>query len=171
MHFKSKGDEYYTPSNAFEEIKDLIPKGVILDPFNNINEPKSLHSQSFLKDLGREVVDSVYNPDTDENNFMDNDGFAWDVCVSNPPFSCKKDILRKLFSLDKPFMVLLPITTICCSYYIEMTRNINCQIIVPKKRYNFNYHLDSKRNCSFDCVWICYKCELECTNGVMGGSM
>lgn len=36
----------------------------------------------------------------------------WDILVSNPPFSKKNDVLKRAFSFQKPFALLLPVNSI-----------------------------------------------------------
>lgn len=36
----------------------------------------------------------------------------YDVIVSNPPFSIKDKILKRLYELDKPFAILLPLNSL-----------------------------------------------------------
>lgn len=36
----------------------------------------------------------------------------YDVIVSNPPFSIKDKILQRLYELDKPFAILLPLNSL-----------------------------------------------------------
>lgn len=45
-------------------------------------------------------------------DFFDYEPDNYDVIVSNPPFSIKDKILERLYELDKPFAVLLPMNSL-----------------------------------------------------------
>ena len=36
----------------------------------------------------------------------------WDILVSNPPFSRKNEVLKRAFSFEKPFALLMPVNSI-----------------------------------------------------------
>ena len=89
-----------TPKSAWEEIHQLIPKGkVIWEAFYGDG-----NSGTYLRELGFEEV--IHEP----INFFEHD--LGDLVVSNPPFSLKKQVLERLVSLDKPFILLMPIATL-----------------------------------------------------------
>lgn len=159
---KSKGDEYYTPKSAWEDIMPYLPKDKIYhEPFNNVNNPKSLLSKQYLSELGLTLIErEPYNEETNDNNFFDDDGSDWDICISNPPFSIKQTLLKRLKDLDKPFVLILPTSTINTGYFKDMFKDA-LQIIIPRRRINFNYYLNVKQSCCFDCLYICYKMNLS----------
>lgn len=50
--------------------------------------------------------------DTGENFFYYEPEEDYDIIISNPPFSCKDDILKRLYELDKPYAMLLPVPSL-----------------------------------------------------------
>lgn len=48
----------------------------------------------------------------DGKDFFDCEPEQYDVIISNPPFSKKDGILKRLYELKKPFAMLLPIPTL-----------------------------------------------------------
>lgn len=50
--------------------------------------------------------------DTGENFFFYEPEEQYDMIISNPPFSCKDDVLKRLMELDKPYAMLLPVPTL-----------------------------------------------------------
>tara|TARA_R100000388_G_C7205820_1_gene140954 strand:- start:162 stop:716 length:555 start_codon:yes stop_codon:yes gene_type:complete len=160
---KSKGNEYYTPKKIWEKIIHLLPKDkIIYEPFNNSKYPESLKNHQTLKDLGLNMRPlKIYNEETGENDFFDDDGTEWDLCISNPPFSVKQDIIKRLVKLDKPFVLIVPTNTISCQYVSDIGKDI--QLILLKKRINFANYLikDGKSRCCFPTLFLCYKMDLE----------
>ena len=159
---KTKSNEYYTPKNAWSDIIPFLSKDKIYyEPFNNKNEPKSLMSKNYLIELGLTLINKeAYDPSNNTNNFFDDNGEGWDICITNCPFSIKQKVLKKLKDMGKPFILILPTATMNTLYFKDMFSDA-LQIIIPKKRINFNYYLDNKKSCCFDCIYFCYKMNLK----------
>ena len=149
-----KDDEWYTPRSAFVHIKSYIPKKVIWEPFcMNAN----IESVKYLKDLGYDVVTS--NVDF----FKENKG---EIIITNPPFTKKQEVIKRLLELKKPFIIILPITVLFSQYFrtIMGQQMKHVQIIFPDTKIQF-YKLhgkekDSPNNCSFYSIYVCYKMSL-----------
>jgi len=103
----SKGDEVYTPFYAVDPIIKYVPKDfVIWLPFD---EKWSAFYQTFVS-LGYKVIRSCLSEGKDFFDYVPIEHY--DVIISNPPFSIKDSVLKRLYLLNKPFMILLPITTL-----------------------------------------------------------
>ena len=83
-----------------------------------------------------------------------------EVIVSNPPFSIKGKVLKRLYELDKPFIVILPISTLSQIQFKKYFAD-KIQIIIPKKRIQFMKGSDQLNRSWFDAIYYCYKCDLE----------
>jgi hypothetical protein len=146
-------DDYMTPKSAWEAINHLIPKNkVIWESFygNGL-------SGKYLRELGYNVIHEKI--DFFENNLGD-------IIVSNPPFSKAKEILKRLKLLDKPFILIMPISKLITSYFRECFKgDNNFQFIIPRKRIQFDKLVDGdekqENKCNFDCVYYCYKINLQ----------
>jgi hypothetical protein len=145
-----KHDDYMTPKTAWEDIKHLIPKKPIWEPFYGDGT-----SGKYLQELGFEVIHE------DVDFFENNKG---EIIVSNPPFSNVPKIMKRLVEIDKPFILIMPCEKICSQYMRNL--NIKLQIIIPKKRIHFVKLVDGKKpenwgnSCYFDCFYYCYKMNL-----------
>ena len=147
----AKFDDYMTPKECWENIKDIIPKDkIIWEPFFGDGR-----SGEYLTELGFNVIHR------DEDFFENNNG---DIIVSNPPFSIKKEILTRLKELNKPFILIMPCSVLNTKYIRELFSN-NLQIIIPKKRIQFDKLINGERiklnACNFDCFYYCYKIGLD----------
>jgi len=147
----TKHDDYMTPAEAWESIKQFIPTDKeIWEPFFGDGS-----SGINLKNLGFRVYHK------DEDFFKNNHG---DIVVSNPPYTIKKEIIIRLIELDKPFILLMPVATMATAYVREYLSN-SLQIIVPRRRIQFLKLVDGKveteNKCNFDCYYFCYKMNLE----------
>ena len=102
----SAGDEVYTPFYAVEPLMEFLPKDKkIWCPFD---EEWSAFYQ-LLSEQGYEVERSSLNEGKD---FFRYEPEKWDILVSNPPFSKKNEVLKRAFSFQKPFALLLPVNSI-----------------------------------------------------------
>lgn len=143
-----KHDDYMTPKYAWENIKQYIPEDkVIWEAFKGDGK-----SGEYLEELGFNVIHN------DNDFFESNEG---DVIVSNPPFSLSKEVMNRLYELDKPFILIMPQFKINTSY-IRKWRDKNIQIIIPRKRIQFVKNGNKLQNkCNFDCFYYCYKMNLS----------
>jgi hypothetical protein len=103
----------------------------------------------------------IHEPDVD---FFD--AKKGEVVISNPPFTMKKETLKRLKQLDMPFILIMPCSTLTTVYCRETFKDDNLQIMIPKKRIQFikmkdgEYVKDAKNMCNFDCFYFCYKMNL-----------
>ena len=147
-------DDYTTPFEVWDNIKGYLPKGdtVIWEAFYNENSKSADH----LRALGCNVV--YGNID-----FFNND--IGDCIVTNPPFSCKMDVINRLWELDKPFIILLPIHSLATRFIKNKFKN-KLQMIIPDMRIHFEKKdkdtgetIVLKRT-TFDTIYLCYNMNL-----------
>lgn len=146
-------DEYYTPIKIWQDILHYLPRDkVYIDPF--FGDGSNIEN---LKSLGLDVVGA----DLDAFDLLDE--IPYDIIITNPAFS-KNILIELLFNLDalqKPFILILPITKIFSKYFRRSFRSYkDIQIIIPKERMSFIDPTSSKSNPSFVCAYICYKMDL-----------
>lgn len=147
----TKNDDYYTPKHAWEAIKDFIPKDkIIWEAFYGDGK-----SGIYLQELGFNVIHK------NEDFFTHNYG---DIVVSNPPYSMKKEVLTRLKELDKPFIMIMPSSLINYKYFRDLFKDEKIQILIPKRRIQFEKSQNDKyiqiNRCNFDCFYYCYKMDL-----------
>ena len=103
----SKGDEVYTPFYAVEPLLKYIPKNfVIWLPFD---EEWSAFYQLFNEN-GYKIIRSSLKENKSFFEYEPKEHY--DIIISNPPFSKKDQVLKRLYYLDKPFMILLPMNSL-----------------------------------------------------------
>ncbi len=146
----TKHDDYMTPKSAWINIRNYIPKDkVIWEAFYGNNQ-----SGTFLKELGYNVIHK------DIDFFEHNLG---EIVVSNPPFTKIKDIMFRLINLNKPFIMIMPVSKMSTQYFrkIMETTQEKIQIIIPRKRINFDKMVDGKiipsPGANFDCYYYCFR--------------
>ena len=108
-----------------------------------------------LKDKNFNVVGSHIK---DGYNFLEYEAENYDMIITNPPYKYKNEFLQRGFELNKPFMFLLPITTLEGKKRGDLFNKNKIQVLIPNKRFNF---LDKKSGAWFQTSWFCYKCNLK----------
>lgn len=82
--------------------------------------------------------------------------FGWDCLITNPPYSIKAKFLERAYALGKPWAFLLPISALCPQRNQEFLRRAGVQILIPRKRIDFETPTQKKDGKSwFDTVWFC----------------
>lgn len=149
---KTKSDNYETPKYVWEDIAPYVNKElVIYEPFYCSGE-----SGKFLNEIG---FKNVIHEDVD---FFTN-SFKFDMIISNPPYSNLKKILMRVVTIDKPFMLLMPITLLSKQYFKKVFAGKKVQLLIPKKRIHFS-NIECKSTGTsksyFDTCFFCYGIDL-----------
>lgn len=100
----SSNDEFYTPKYA------VVPILKYLKLYPNIKKvwcPFDTAQSWFVKLLIDEGYEVIYTHINENKDFFKVKVPECDCIVSNPPYSIKTEILEYLFSLNKPFAMLL----------------------------------------------------------------
>ena len=154
-------DEVYTPEYAIKplikylknyKIRNNKDKLTIWCPFDL---KFSKYVEVFSKLDGIKVI--YTHIDNGENFFYYEPEEEYDLIISNPPFSCKDDVLKRLDELGKPYAMLLPIPTLQGQSRFPYLKNI--QYLGFDKR--INYYKDASMTKTQDGVSFgsCYLCK------------
>lgn len=107
-----------------------------------------------LKKHGYNVIYS--HIDNKQNFFYFEPEESYDCIISNPPFSLKDDILKRLTELNKPYAVLLPLPSLQGQKrfpYLQGT-----QALIFDKRINFYQDIEQtimSKGVAFASIYIC----------------
>lgn len=144
---KTKNDERYTPAILVKPILEYIPKGsTVWCPFDLKNSEFVIA----LKEHGCKVIYSHIS--TGQDFFKYEPKEHYDYIVSNPPFSCKLSVLEKLYTLNKPFAMLLNLE---CLNYQEIGNfflDKNLELLIVDKKVSFD-----GKTASFNTSYFCNK--------------
>ena len=152
----SVNDVYYTKRETWQDILIYLDQNKIyIDPF--YGNGSSINN---LKELGLNFIGA----DIDYQEALFN--LNYDVIITNSPFSrhILTELLYNLSAINKPFILILPITKIFSKYFRTAFRQYkDIQIIIPKGRISFidpNNSSNNISNPSFCCCFVCYKIDL-----------
>lgn len=124
-----RGDEYFTMRITVEQISDQLAEKFLYKPLK-IWCPFDT-DQSYFPIVLRERGFDVVNTSTDFFQTDPPDGC--NCIVSNPPFSRKKDILKRCKDLNMPFALLLPFLFLNDGVPLDYGH----QIVLFRKRVHF----------------------------------
>jgi hypothetical protein len=146
-----KDDDYETSKYIWEMLIPYIEKDKILyDPFYC-----SGLSKTYLNELGYDNV--IHN---DEDFYISHHKYQYDIILTNPPFSNKRKVCETLKQISKPFIIIMPVSTITKQFWREIFKDDDITMLIPKNRLQFSRKGDLLKRCWFDCVFLSYKMNL-----------
>ena len=145
-----ESDEVYTPSYAVKPIiKYIKPGSIVWCPFDTVDS-------AYVEELNAAGFTVVYSHIDDGYNFFEYEPDEYDVIISNPPFSIKDDILRRLNELDKPYAMLMPLPALQGQKRFKYLKG--SQALIFDKRINYFKDRKTKeiqKGISFASIYIC----------------
>ena len=97
----NKNDEYYTPSYAvYPILKHIKPNTTVWCPFDKVDS-------NFVKVFKKEGFKVIYGHIETGQDFFEVDVPECDYIISNPPYSLKSEVFKRLFEIGKPFAMLI----------------------------------------------------------------
>lgn len=151
----NESDEYYTPDYVVEHILKFLKMNpnfiTVWCPFDKEDSP-------FVKILKQNNYDVIFSHIDDNKNFFHyQPEREFDCIISNPPFSMKDLILKRLSELDKPYAMLMPLNVLQGQKRFEYIKY--CQALVFDKRINFlkevNGQMIMQKGVSFASIYLC----------------
>ena len=144
-------DELYTPRYAVLPLVKYIDKSLkIVLPFDS----KESEYYKVFNELGYDITCLHLNNGED---FFLNMFEEYDIIISNPPFSIKDQILERLYLIDKPFMMLLPLTALSGMKRVGMFKKFGLDLIVFDKRINYIIRGKQSKGNWFASAYFTYK--------------
>jgi hypothetical protein len=147
-------DEFYTPRYAVEPILEYVHRGsVVWCPFDT-------EDSIFVKLLranGHTVIATHISNGFDFFNIE----IDCDFIISNPPYSMKTEVFKRLFKIGKPFAMLVGVVGLFESQKrFTIFKNNQFEIMYFNKRVSyFEDYADQKPslNPPFSSVYLCHK--------------
>lgn len=124
-------DEAYTPYYAANPIiKYIDPNLVVWCPFD---QEWSAYVRLLRENGNRVITGHIDNG----LNFFNYEPEYYDIIVTNPPFSCKDEVIARLYELNKPFAILLPLNSLQGRNRYESFKN-GIQLLAFDQRIDFH---------------------------------
>lgn len=118
--------------------------------------PFDTEDSSFVKVFSKNGFQVIYSHIDKGENFFIYEPKNYDVIISNPPFSCKDEILKRLNELERPFAILLPLPTLQGQKRFPYLKD--CQALIFNKRINFYQDKEMTKmakGVAFASIYIC----------------
>ena len=139
-------DEYYTPEILVKPIlKYIKPHSVIWCPFD------TEHSEFViaLKNAGHKVTYSHIIYGQDFFNYEPQE--SYDYIISNPPFTKKLEVFKRLYKLNKPFAMICGLPILNYQEVGEFFLDKPLQLLIVDKKVSFDGN-----TASFNNSYFCY---------------
>ena len=146
-------DEYYTPVEAVQMIIPFIPPHV-----KTIWECTAIEGSRIVEVLKSNGYNVIPTHIKDGFDFFKYEPDDYDMTITNPAYSIKDKFLKRAFELKKPFMFLLPITTLEGLKRGKMFRENGIQLLIPDRRFSFTA---DKKLAWFQTSWFTWGLGLE----------
>ena len=142
------GDEQMTPKYAILPLLKYIPKDkIIWCPFDT-SESK------FVKIFQKEGYKVIFSHIKDGIDFFEYyPEEEYDIIISNPPYSKKDKVLKRLNELNKPFAMLMPLPTLQGQKRFNDIKN--CQALIFDKRIKYIKNGKEQPAPAFASIYIC----------------
>ena len=139
-------DNYNTPPDAWELIFNIVGKNKkVWVPFYN--------DGSAIEALNSVGVRNVIHECKDFFTWKPDD---YETIIDNPPFSIKRKVMEQLLRQDKPWALLLPMSTMERCYFFKLFgQDPKMQVVIPYNTVDYRSGSTSK-HCPFKSAWFCY---------------
>lgn len=140
-------DELYKPAYAIKPLLKYLPKNITIWECTDFGES---NISKVLKEEGYNVISTNKN----QINFLEEKAtFSFDMIITNPPYSLKDKFLKRCYEYNKPFAMLLPLTTLEGVQRGQLFKKNGIELLVLDKRVDFN----GKGKVWYNTSWYCWK--------------
>lgn len=128
----NKNDEYYTPEYAvYPILKYIKPNSTIWCPFDK-------KDSKFVEVFKKEGFKVIYGHIETGEDFFKVDVPNCDYIISNPPYSLRGEVFKRLFEIGKPFAMLINFQGLFDSRdRFEMFKNNRTEMLWLYPRVNY----------------------------------
>lgn len=163
---KEKTDELYTPKILVEVLTPYIDTWIL--NFKNlrkaVNEilkpeyikslkpiiwlPFDLQQSEFVHYFKTRTDCDIVTSHIDEGkDFFEYEPDNWDIAISNPPFSRKLDVFKRLNSFNKPWAMVMNLMALNYQEVGNYFADNPIQLLIPDKKISFNGNQSSFNSC------------------------
>lgn len=149
----SGNDEFYTPEYAIVPILKYIKSD------SRIWCPFDTEESIFVKTFTQKGHDVTFSHILHGKDFFNCDVPECDYIISNPPYSKKAEVFRRLFQIGKPFGMLVGVVGLFeSSDRFNMFKNNDFEIMYMNKRVSYFKDYKEQKpslNPPFSSVYLC----------------
>ncbi len=169
----AKKDECYTKKSEADKLRDYLTKHNIIDKDTKIWMP----FDNEISAIYRSFAGGGYNNIILSNLEMGLDFYLyepieWDIIITNPPFSGRTSLMKRLIGFNKPFIILQATQFFnnqsAVNYLCEYSNDF--KLLLPSSRMSFLTYdktkdivISKKTGAAFYSFWLCYKTKVKDT--------
>ena len=149
LYSEGKNDECYTPYYGVEPILEYIPSdSIVWCPFDT-------EDSEFVQQI-RKTNKVVFSHIKNGEDFFEYEPNEWDIIISNPPFSNKRDFFERALSFNKPFALIMTNTWLNDAAPKQLFKNKDLQLLMFTQRMLFLQGNDVNEKITFSSSYYCY---------------
>jgi len=150
LYSPGNNDECMTLDYAVKPIIKYLPKGkIIWCPFDT-------EESQFYIQLTRAGFDVVKSHISEGKDFYAYEPEKWDIIVSNPPFTNKRQIFERALSFNKPFALIMSNTWLNDSAPKQLFKDKDLQLLMFEERMLFANNGKINKRITFSSSYYCY---------------
>ena len=139
-----------TPRYGVLPIVKYLPKDkIIWCPFDK-------EDSEFVKVLTEQGYKVIYSHIENGQDFYTYEPEEWDILVSNPPFTNKRQIFERALSFGKPFALIMSNTWLNDSAPKQVFKDKQLQILFFEERMKFSNNGVVQNKITFSSSYFCY---------------
>jgi len=168
-----KKDECYTSYCEAEKLAKYLVENEILPEDAKIWMPFDTHASNIYKAFVNYGYKKIFLSSLEIGiDFYLYQPSEFDIIITNPPFSNRTSLMRRLINLGKPFIILQASQFFNNQFAVGFLCQLSddFEFILPRSRMNFLLYnkksdviMSSKSAASFYSFWLCYKTKLTKT--------
>jgi hypothetical protein len=150
LYSKGNNDECMTPDYGVKPIIKYLPKDkIIWCPFDK-------EESEFVKQLKEAGFNVTYSHIDNGQDFFSYEPEKWDIIVSNPPFTGKRQIFERALSFNKPFALIMSNTWLNDSAPKQLFKDKQLQLLMFEERMKFLNNGIVQNKITFSSSYFCY---------------
>ena len=145
LYSAGNNDENYTPAYAVEPLLKYLPKDkTIWCPFDT-------EQSEYVRVLKAHGYTVVYSHIDAGQDYYSYEPEQWDIMVSNPPFTGKRQIFERALGFGKPFALLMANTWLNDSAPKQLFKDVDLQLLMFEQRVQFS----DEKKITFSSSYFC----------------
>lgn len=152
-------DEYYTPDYCMDYILPYVKKLKGRKKNFTVWEPACGAQRAIVTYLSRHGIDAIgtclsKGPKYDFLTFAP--AFSFDMILTNPPFTLKKQFIHKCLEHKKPFILLMPLRILENTSWYSLYLENDFSFLIPTKRIDYIKPDGTKSKSAFQSGFLTY---------------
>lgn len=166
-------DECYTTNNEAKKLVLYLKENNIVDLDSYIWLPFDNDFSNIYKELiGGGFTNLILTNLENGQDFYNYEPNEWDIIITNPPFSKRTNLMKRLISFNKPFIILQAIQFFNNQYAVNYLTQFSddFKFLLPRSRMSFLVYnekqdivVSSRNGAAFYSFWLCYKTKVKNT--------